>query len=133
MFNALVSSQFTKSEFFSGKEPITNMIPAVAESYFGRCFKAEKTEAGKRQVIGYLAGLPIYSKKRPGEYADFDEAIGMIIEAEPDKASMLHGSVGSGSHGGSAIVRGKHVQKGDNKSFLDNVLEIASGKVHVVS
>ena len=131
VFNALVSTQFSKSPYFTGKEPITNLIPDIAESYFGKQFKAEKTDDGKRRVVGYVGGKAIYSKERPGEYADFDEAIGLIIDQYPMKDRILHGSQGSGATGGQGRRHGKVITKGDNDSFINNLDEIAKGKVKV--
>ena len=130
VFSALVSSQFSKSPFFSGEAPTTNLIPEIAESYFGKHFKADRDENGKRKVVGYIGEHAIYSKTRPGEHADFDECIAEIIDRLPQKDRILIPSEGSGGQGGGNFQR-RGVERGDNDAFINNLADIASGKVVV--
>lgn len=93
-----VSSQFAQSDFIRSKTVLT---PDIAESAFGNAFDVEEHD-GRIDVVGKLNGNPIYSRERPGEYANFEEALGVILDARSDKASILRaaGSSGSGAHGG---------------------------------
>jgi len=130
---ALLSTQFASSVFFNGKEPITLLTPDIAEAYFGKHYRVEKDEnTGKRKVVGYIGDNLIFSKKRPGEPADFDESMEAIIEAYPMKEAILHKSQGTGATGGSGSGRGPTVNRGDQKAFGANLENIASGKVRVV-
>jgi hypothetical protein len=69
-------------------------IPAdLVQARFGDRFKVEE---GK--IVGYdHAGNKIYSRSKPGEVAEFDEAIENIVEAYPNKDQILKGSGQSGS------------------------------------
>lgn len=103
IFDLLVTSKFTQSPFFSGESPKTNVLPDMAAKYFGHQFKVEKSSTGSLKVVGYnLAGTQIYSRKNPGELANFDEAIAEIIDEYPMKERILKSSGGgSGGRGGS--------------------------------
>jgi hypothetical protein len=101
----MVSDRFSRSPLFvstDGNPPKTILKPAYAEAYYGRNFKVEESDNGARIVVGYdQAGNQIYSKKRPGQLADFDEAIEHIINTSPDKDDILRaGKSGSGADGG---------------------------------
>ncbi len=98
IYKAVVSSQFSKSPWFTGAEAKTNLTPDIAEAYFGKNFKVEKQE-GQLKVIGYVGEDKVYSKERPGELAYFDEAIGVIINNYPMKENILSKSKGTGAPG----------------------------------
>lgn len=55
-------------------------------------------------------GNAIYSRERPGEYADFDEAMEKIVEEYPNKDEIKRakspGGMGSSGQGGSAPAKG---------------------------
>ena len=129
---SILSSQFARSPHFTGKEPTTILTPEIAEAYFGRHFKVEKSDKGDRIAIGYLGENAIYSKKRPGEPADFDEAMDIIIETYPMKDRILQKSLGSGGTGSGGSYREPTIMKGDQAAFSDNLEAIAAGKVKVV-
>lgn len=128
---ALLSTQFATSPHFSGKEPMTMLTPDIAEAYFGKHFKIEKNDLGVREPVGYIGDNVIYSKKRPGEIADFSESMAAIIDNYPMKDAILHKSKGSGAPGGGGR-RGQTIAKGDSKAFGDNLEEIAKGTIEVV-
>lgn len=115
IFNLLVTSKFDRSPYFSGENPKTNVLPDMAAKYFGHQLKVEKDKDGKLKVVGYnRSGAPIYSRKSPGELADFDEAIGEIIDEYPMKDRILKvRSGGSGGKGG-----GSDFDEGDELSKL---------------
>lgn len=84
-----VSNRFKASKFISDK--LT--LPAdIAEATFGNNFKIED---GK--VVAYLGGNRIYSREKPGEYAEFEEAITTIVEAYPMKDRIIKGNGNSGT------------------------------------
>jgi hypothetical protein len=54
------------------------------------------------------AGARIFSRTRPGEIASFDEALAIIVEAYPERARILKGTVapgGGASSGGAGVSR----------------------------
>jgi len=85
-----IGGSFARSKFIADKIA----VPAdIIESRFGANFKLED---GK--VVAYDQNKnPIYSKSNPGNHADFDEALEILVEAYPHKDSILKGSGGSGS------------------------------------
>jgi hypothetical protein len=102
IYNLMVSSKFAQSPFFSGDKPKTLLPPEIAETYFGKHFKVEQVKGGQLRVVGYLSDNQIYSRKNPGELADFDEALETIVEAYPLKDRIMKASGGgSGASGGS--------------------------------
>lgn len=102
IFDLLVTSKFAQSPYFSGETPKTNVLPDMAAKYFGHQFKVEKDKDNSLKVVGYnMAGNPIYSRKNPGELADFEEAVAEIIDEYPMKDRILKTrSGGSGGKGG---------------------------------
>ncbi|HEU0264327.1 MAG TPA: DUF6651 domain-containing protein [Geobacterales bacterium] len=85
-----VSNRFAASQFINEK---TVLPPDIAEATFGKAFKIEN---GK--VVAYDAnGNQIYSKAKPGEPAEFEEALQFIVESYPAKDRILKGSGASGS------------------------------------
>jgi len=74
-------------------------VPAdMVQATFGKAFKIEE---GK--VVAYDAnGNKIFSQARPGELADFDEALKTLVEAYPHKDHILKpsGAKGSGAPNG---------------------------------
>jgi hypothetical protein len=90
-----VRAAFVGSKFVSEK---TILPGPAAQKVFGEHFKVEE---GK--LIAYdSAGNKIFSRARPGDVADFDEAIETLVEAYPYKDNLLKGNNngGGGSRGG---------------------------------
>jgi hypothetical protein len=101
----VVSNAFAKSKVINDQ---TILPPDVAEAYFGRYFKVENGQA-----IAYdSAGNVIYSKERPGEPANFDEALQAIISQHPQKDRILKAAPGgSGASSGSGTPAGRTVSR----------------------
>jgi hypothetical protein len=98
----LVSSRFASSPLILEK---TLLPPDIAETYFGRNFKVEKTAEGKNRVVGYLNGQQILDSK--GEPADFEAALAVIIDSYPQKDKIFKaGNAGSGNPGGGGTPSG---------------------------
>lgn len=93
LFAEKIGGGFARSKFIADKL----IIPAdLAQARFGQHFTVEN---GK--IIAKDAnGNQIYSATRPGEIADFDEAISTLVDQYPHKASILKGSGASGSGAG---------------------------------
>lgn len=90
-----IGTRFASSKFISDKAVIPG--PAM-QKIFGEHFKVED---GK--TVAYdAAGNKLYSRAKPGELADFDEAIETLVGAYPYRDNILKGTgSGSGSEGGS--------------------------------
>lgn len=107
LYSEKVGGAFSRSPFIKEK---ANPPPGMLQDSFGKHFKVED---GK--TVGYDAsGNKIYSRAKPGEVADFDEALEMLIDASPYRDTILKGTgntgigVKEGSHskdGGKTIKR----------------------------
>jgi hypothetical protein len=80
-----VSNAFANSKFVREKVAVpTDMLQAL----FGARFKREDG-----RLVGYDAtGNKIYSRSKPGELADFDEALEINLDAYPNRDAILKGS-----------------------------------------
>lgn len=89
-----VGGQFARSKFIADKVA----VPAdMVQATFGRYFK---DEGGKAVAYG-PDGNKVYSRSKPGEPADFDEALEILVGAYPHRDSILKGTGGgSGARGG---------------------------------
>lgn len=86
----MIGGNFARSKFIEDKVAIP---PDFMESQFGSSFKVED---GK--LVAYGAdGKPIYSRTKPGELAEFDEALELIVETHPRKEHILKGQIGTGT------------------------------------
>lgn len=99
-----IAGAFKGSKFVSEKLA----IPAdFAQSHFGQRFKVEDG-----QLVGYdAAGNKLFSRSKPGETADFEEAIEQLVSAYPQKESILKGSGQSGG-GGKPAPKGEPGKSG---------------------
>lgn len=88
-------------------------VPAdMVQATFGKAFKIEE---GK--VVAYDAnGNKIFSQSRPGELADFDEALKTLVEAYPHKDHILKPS---GAGGSGARNDGNNPHPGAPKSLAE--------------
>lgn len=107
LYSEKIGGSFTRSKVIAEKFAIP---PDFVQAKFGSAFKVED---GK--VVAYDAnGSKIYSRARPGELADFDEAIESLVDAYPYKDQILKGSGASGSGaGGGTTPGGGSRNKGD--------------------
>lgn len=95
LHNELVGGGFARSDYI--QKNIAVPVDMV-QNTFGKNFKIEE---GK--VVAYGAdGQKIYSRTRPGEVAEFDEALETLVGGYQHKASILKGSqaAGAGYQGG---------------------------------
>jgi len=101
----LIGGAFASSKFIAEKFAAEG--PAGVEIARALFSNRLKVEDGK--VVGYDAnGNKLFSRARPGELADPEEAIELLVDAYPHKASILKGtgSSGSGASGGGAAGAG---------------------------
>lgn len=86
----MIGGSFARSKFIQDKIA----IPAdLVEARFGSNFGIENGKV----VAKDTNGNPIYSKARPGELADFDEALETLVNQYPQRDNILKGSGASGS------------------------------------
>jgi hypothetical protein len=89
LYGERIGGAFARSKFITDKAA----IPAdMMQSRFGQQFKFED---GK--IIPYDAsGNRIFSRSKPGEIAEFEEAMEVIVDQYPYKDQILKGSGGTG-------------------------------------
>lgn len=95
LHNELIGGGFARSKYIQENIAVpVDMIQAT----FGKNFQIEN---GKVVAVG-VDGQKIYSRTRPGEIADFDEALETLVGGYQHKDSILKGSQagGAGFQGG---------------------------------
>jgi hypothetical protein len=113
----VISNKFALHTLWSGEDPKTTLRPELAEAYFGKHFKVEEDEkTGELVERGYYSnGDLVYSRKKPGEPADFFEAMDEIFDQYPGKESVLRtkggGSDSKGGGGGKPPNDGSTLEK----------------------
>jgi hypothetical protein len=115
-----IGGSFSRSKFIADKLA----IPAdLVQARFGNAFRVED---GK--TVAYDShGNKIYSRARPGELADFDEAIETLVEQYPNRDSILKGTGSSGAGARESGGNGGGAPKGNlggNKN--DRIAAIAA-------
>lgn len=109
--NLLIGGAFNGSKFVATKFAAADAAAAseIARALFGGRFKIEDGA-----VVGHdERGNKLYSRTRPGELADAEEAIELIVDSYPHKASILKGSgaSGGGATGGNGRMSGPDLSK----------------------
>ena len=96
LHNELIGGNFARSKYIADKIAIP--LPFL-QAAFGPHFKVEE---GK--IAAYdRAGNRIHSRTRPGDpNVEFDEALEILVDADPNKASILKGSGSSGGGAGNS-------------------------------
>lgn len=85
----MIGGRFARSKTVADKLAIPSDL---VQAKFGSQFKVEDG-----RVTAYDAnGNKVYSRSNPGELADFDEALELIIDQYPNKEHILKASAGSG-------------------------------------
>lgn len=111
----MIGGRFARSKFIADKLA----IPAdLVEAAFGKAFQIRD---GKVVAVG-TDGREVFSREKPGDLADFDEALSILVDAYPHKDSILKGSGASGT--GTKPQPGQAPTKTDN---LSSVEKIAAG------
>lgn len=92
LHSEMIGGSFARSKLISEKF----LIPAtMAQDTFGKHFTIE---SGKI-IAKDSAGNQVFSRKKPGEAADFDEALEIIVDGYSHKASILKGVNANGAGG----------------------------------
>lgn len=90
LYGEKVGGAFSRSKFIGEKL----VIPAdLVQARFGANFAIEDGKV----VAKDANGQKLYSRANPGELADFDEALGILVDSYPNKDHILKGSGASGS------------------------------------
>jgi hypothetical protein len=89
-----IGTAFAQSKFIGEKAS----IPAdLMQARFGSAFKVEDGKLIAHHLTGAESGKPVYSRARPGEIADFDEALETLVDSYPYRDNILKGTGSSGS------------------------------------
>lgn len=86
--NEIVGGKFSGSKYIAENLSVPY---EMARAYFGNNF-----EYRDGRLIGKLNGNEIYSRANPAEFADFDEALDIMVSTSPFKDSILKGNGSSG-------------------------------------
>ena len=99
LHSEVIGGAFARSQFILDKMA----IPAdMVQAYFGKHFTYENGKVIAKDALGNQ----IFSRKVPGEAADFDEAIEQIVSNYPQKEYILKASGNSGSGSGGSSGEG---------------------------
>lgn len=90
-----VGSKFASSSFI--KDKTTFPTPAAAEAMFGSAFDVVKDDSGNIVTVAKMNGKEIISRSKPPNYADFDEAVQILIDNHPDRDLFIKPSQNAGS------------------------------------
>jgi hypothetical protein len=95
LFQEIIGGSFARSKYIADKLAIP---PDFVQARFGPHFAIDEGKI----VAKDASGNRIFSRERPGEVADFDEALETLVGQYPYRASILKGSgaSGSGANGG---------------------------------
>ncbi len=97
LYSEKIGGSFARSKFIADKIA----IPAdMVQAAFGRHFGIE----GGKIIAKDANGQQIFSRTRHGEPADFEEALELLVDAYPHKASILKGANASGGGASSSAA-----------------------------
>lgn len=126
LFNEMIGGSFSRSKLIADKFA----IPAdLVQARFGSNFKVED---GK--TVAYdTGGNKIFSRSRPGEVANFDEALETLVDQYPYKDQILKGSgaSGGGAGGGSGGGGGKTMTRAQFAALSPAEQMATAGKVPI--
>lgn len=109
-----IGGSFARSKMIAEKFIIP---PDMVQARFGSAFKIEE---GK--VVAYdHSGNRIYSREKPGELAEFEEALDVLVGNYPYRENILKGSAASG--GG---AQGDNGSKGGKKTIQRSAFDAMS-------
>jgi len=90
LYGEKVGGAFSRSKFIADKVAVPSDL---VQAMFGQRFKVED---GK--IVGYdAAGNKLFSRSKPGEIADFDESLEMLVDSYANRDAILKGTGNSGS------------------------------------
>jgi hypothetical protein len=124
----ILGGAFSRSKYIADKLA----VPAdIVQARFGHSFLIEE---GNKIVAVDAKGERIFSRGRPGEVADFDEALETLVEAYPYRDTIVKGSgaSGSGAGGSTKTVGGKKAITRAQFDELDPTQKMTSLKEGIV-
>lgn len=132
-------NNMTVDNAFNGSEFVKNRVAVPSDMFKAQFGKNFKIEDGKLVPYGF-DGNKVYSKKRMGEIADFDEALEIIIGDYKHKDAVLKAPEHSGSgnngrggdHGGGRTVRRADYDKMKPAEQASLGVSMAKGEVSIV-
>jgi len=129
LYEEKIGGAFSRSKFIAEKIAVP---PDMLQATFGRAFKIED---GKVVAFDHT-GNKVYSRARPGEVADFDEALETLVDAYPFRDNIIKGAVGAGGGAGGGGNGAKRMVTRAQFDALDPVARAdtarAAGKGEVV-
>jgi len=96
IYDLAVTNKFATSEYFSGEKPKTVFAPEHATRIYGNRFKVDINGHDYKVIALDETGKPMMSKKNHGELADFQEAVGILVEQDSKKNRIFKGNEGGG-------------------------------------
>lgn len=91
LYGEKVGGSFARSKFIADKIAIPSDL---LQARFGQSFEVKDG----RIVAKDPNGNPIYSRSKPGELAEFEEAIEILVDAYPQKDHILKGTGSTGDN-----------------------------------
>lgn len=132
LYGEMIGGQFSRSKFIADQCAVPSDL---VQARFGNNFGIDN---GKVYAVD-SQGNKIFSKARPGELADFDEALSVLISQYPYKDQILKGTGASGGGaGGGRPAQGfggkKQISRAEFEAISDPAqkAEIAKGKDFVI-
>lgn len=109
LYDEKIGGAFARSPLIVGDKAVLAIPADIVQARFGRHFSIQEGRVQAKDAAGNV----IYSKSNPGAPADFDEALGILVEQYPQRDSILRGtgSSGSGSSSGSGGSGGGATKK----------------------
>lgn len=96
LFKEIIGGSFSRSKFIADKITVPS---SMVEDTFGRSFTIEDGKV----VAKDASGNRIFSRARPGELANFDEALETLVDGYAHRDSILKGSGASGGGAGGSV------------------------------
>jgi hypothetical protein len=123
LYGEKIGGSFARSKFISEKIAIPSDL---LQARFGTNFEVKDGKI----VAKDHAGNAIYSRSKPGEIADFEEAIELLVDAYPQKDAILKGtgSSGSGARGSNGVNNGAKTMPRSQFEALDPAARAAKMK-----
>lgn len=123
LYGEKIGGSFARSKFIADKVAIPSDL---VQARFGQNFEIKDGKI----VAKDQAGNAIYSRSKPGEIADFEEAIELLVDAYPQKDAILKGtgSSGSGARGSNGTTGGAKTMPRSQFEALDPTSRAAKMK-----
>ena len=121
LHNEVIGGSFARSGFI--KDKLTLPVD-IAQATFGKHFKMEDGQV----VATDGTGNRIYSRARPGEFADFDEALGTLVENYPNRDHIMRASGASGSGASASVGSNGGASKGMTRAQFDQLAPMEQSK-----